>query len=169
MAQGRGQRRVRVAAVAADDERVVPRQAEAGEGDRHRRRRRAHVERVGPDPGAEGADDAVEAGIAAGQHAGRAVVGGERVERRLERAAERDPLRARRRQRVEVAPAAGDERRAREQLRALRGERPAVHAEHRDHASASAATRSRAPGLAPTTCAPSKSTMIASTAIRSLT
>ena len=96
-------------------------------------------------------------------------MGRERVERRLELAGERDLLGARGGQRLEVAPAAGDQRRVRQQLGALRRKRAAVDAEHGDHASASAATRSRAPGLAPTTCAPSKSTMIASTAIRSLT
>ena len=169
MAQGGRQRRVRVAPVAADDEGVVPREAQTREGDGDRRRRGAHVEPVGADARGQRADDAVEARIAAGQHAGIAVVGRERVERRLELARERDLLGARRSQRLEVAPAAGDERRVRQQLGALGRERAAVDAEHGDHASASAATRSRAPGLAPTTCAPSKSTMIASTAMRSLT
>jgi hypothetical protein len=96
-------------------------------------------------------------------------VGGERIERGLERRGERDLRRSRGRQRVEVAPPAGDERRVREKLGACRRERAAVDAEDGDHDSASCATRSRAPGLAPTTWAPSKSTMIASTAIRSLT
>ena len=157
----RGQRRVRVAPVRADDERVVPRQAEAGEGDRHRRRRRVHVERARrPTRAPRARTMPKKPGSPVASTHGRAVVGGERVERRLEVAGERDPLRARRApaRRGGARPPATSVARA-EQLRALRGERPAVHAEHRDHARASAATRSRAPGLAPTTCAPSKSTI----------
>ena len=169
MAQGGRERRVRVAAVAADHERVVPREAEAREGDGHRRRRGPHVEPVGADARGQRAHDAVEARVAAGQHARVAVVGRERLERRLELAREGDLLGSRGSQRLEVAPAAGDQRRVREQLGARGRKRLAVDAEHGNHANASEATRSRAPGLAPTTCAPSKSTMIASTAIRSLT
>ena len=53
---------------------VVPRQAEPGEGQGHRRRRRVHHEAVGAEAGGEGAGDAVEARVARRQHAHRAPV-----------------------------------------------------------------------------------------------
>ena len=109
-------RRPRVAAVGGDDERVVPRQPEAREGDRDRRRRGVDVEPLGPDRRAQGADDAEEARVARGEHARRPGRGRELLERRARgRRRARPGGRRRGASAVERRAPAGDDRRAGQQ------------------------------------------------------
>src|SRR5262249_19351907 len=76
--EGGGQGLVGVPSVGGDDEGVVPVQADSRESVRDRGDGRDDVRR---DPaGAQGADDAEEAGVAGGQHGGGANASGDEVE-----------------------------------------------------------------------------------------
>ena len=124
---GRGSR-----GVGGDDERVVPRQAEPRERERHRRRRGVHVEPLRPDHGAERPHDPEEPGIAGCEHAHAAGLVADRLQGLREPLAEHHAPLSRRRQRREHVSAADDDVGAVEQrLRAGR-HAPAGHAEDHD-------------------------------------
>ncbi len=58
----------RITSVRADDDRVVPRNAQPGERHRDRRRTRPDIERLGPEPLRQGPHDPEEPRITGGQH-----------------------------------------------------------------------------------------------------
>jgi hypothetical protein len=106
MRAGGRDRRSRVATVRGHHDRVVPREADAGEGLRHRRGAGKHAwRRAGA---AQRPHDAEEARVARGQHDGVTGVGDQPVDGRTD-VAHRERLRAgRQRHRVEVPLRADD-------------------------------------------------------------
>ncbi len=134
-------------AVRADDQRVVPGQAGAGEGEGHRRHGRVHL---GPQPGgAQRPQHAEQAGVAAGEHhrvTPGGVVRGDRGDRGRHVAHDHGAGRSGG-QGVEVPAPAGDQAGLAEPGGGLGAQRPAVHAHDADHATqpGSVAATTRAP------------------------
>ena len=143
-----------VAAVRRHDDRVVPLDAGAAEGERDARQRRQHRHRTRPHRPADGAHDAEEARVAGGEDDDVARLVGDGAQGGAGVVAQRDRAHAGRQLDVaQVAPAAHDERRGAQALAGAVGQRTAVGADDGDHAATQAGS------VAATTPAPAGSTI----------